>query len=307
MQGKSPRAEGALAEDLTKITAEFTKPLTVTGSTRAPLVSAAETAKTLGIRTASAAETPVLEWDADAGGMRFGTPEPARTPPIRPTAEQAAQAWEQALQDDPRWTETDQTDPNNDGTTEASNTDDGNALRLVNTHGHEIRRVADMRRWHHWDGQRWVKDDEGRTVRQYARELARQLPTGGRNASKFKYVSMSSAGLTACVRVAETDPRVSILASDLDAHPELINTPTGVVNLRTGKVQPHNPALLLTRITNYGANLEAAHPTWDAFLTETFNGDQELISYMQKLFGPSTTRHRHRTHSRIPPRHRRQR
>jgi D5 N terminal like len=60
-----------------------------------------------------------------------------------------------------------------------SRTDDGNALRLVNTHGHEIRRVADMRRWHHWDGQRWVKDDEGRTVRQHARELARQLPEKG--------------------------------------------------------------------------------------------------------------------------------
>jgi putative DNA primase/helicase len=142
-----------------------------------------------------------------------------------------------------------------------------------------------MRRWHHWDGQRWVKDDEGRTVRQHARELARTLPEDGRNASKFKYVSMSSAGLAACVRVAETDPRVSILAGDLDAHPELLNTPSGVVNLRTGETQPHNPALLLTRITNYGANPEAAHPTWDAFLTETFNGDQELISYMQKLFG----------------------
>ena len=166
-----------------------------------------------------------------------------------------------------------------------TNTDDGNALRLIDTHGHKIRRVADMRRWHHWDEQRWVKDDEGRTVREHAREHARTLPEGSRDEQKFKYLSMSSAGLTACIRVAETDPRVSILAGDLDAHPELINSPSGVVNLRTGETQPHNPALLLSRITNHGANPETAHPQWDAFLTETFNGDQELISYMQKLFG----------------------
>ena len=138
-------------------------------------------------------------------------------------------------------------------------------------------------RWHHWDEQRWVKDDEGRTVREHAREHARTLPEGSRDEQKFKYLSMSSAGLTACIRVAETDPRVSILAGDLDAHPELINSPSGVVNLRTGETQ-HNPALLLSRITNHGANPKQ-HPQWDAFLTETFNGDQELISYMQKLFG----------------------
>jgi hypothetical protein len=29
------------------------------------------------------------------------------------------------------------------------------------------------------------------------------------------------------VRVAETDPRISILARELDNYPELINTPTG--------------------------------------------------------------------------------
>lgn len=82
-----------------------------------------------------------------------------------------------------------------------------------------------------------------------------------------------------------SDPRVSILAADLDSHPELINTVSGVVDLRNGEIKPHDPALLLTRITAYGVDLEAPHPRWDTFLKETFDGDDELINYMQRLAG----------------------
>jgi putative DNA primase/helicase len=44
-------------------------------------------------------------------------------------------------------------------------------------------------------------------------------------------------------------------------------------------------ALLLTRITAYGIDLDAPHPRWDAFLKETFDGDAELINYMRRLAG----------------------
>ena len=82
-----------------------------------------------------------------------------------------------------------------------------------------------------------------------------------------------------------SDPRISILAADLDSHPELINTPCGLVNLRTGEIKPHDPDLLLTRTTAYGVDFDTPHPQWDAFLKETFDGDDELISYMQRLAG----------------------
>ena len=101
----------------------------------------------------------------------------------------------------------------------------------------------------------------------------------------FKRNSMSATGICGAVRVAETDPRISILAAELDSHPELINTPSGIVDLRTGTVKPHDPDLLLTRITAYPVNLEGPHPQWDAFLKETFDGDADLISYMQRLAG----------------------
>jgi putative DNA primase/helicase len=163
-------------------------------------------------------------------------------------------------------------------------TDDGNALRLILAYGHKFRRIADMHRWLHWDGERWAIDHDEREIREAARECARSLPKDGRGES-FKRNSMSATGVSSAIRLAVSDPRVSILAVDLDAHPELINTPAGVVDLRNGEIKPHDPALLLTRITAYGVDLEAPHPRWDTFLKETFDGDAELIGYMQRVTG----------------------
>jgi hypothetical protein len=114
-------------------------------------------------------------------------------------------------------------------------TDDGNALRLISRYGDKFRRVADMHRWFHWDDARWAIDHDERKIREAARELARSLPEDDKGDS-FKRVSMSATGVSSALRLAQSDPRVSILAVDLDSHPELINTPSGVVDLRTGEV-----------------------------------------------------------------------
>jgi putative DNA primase/helicase len=166
-----------------------------------------------------------------------------------------------------------------------SMTDDGRALELIDQHGHKFRRVADMRRWFVWDGCRWALDHEDRAVRELARELARELPDGSKEEKSFKRNSLSATGISGATRVAETDPRVSIRAAELDAHPELLNTPTGVVDLHRGTLMPHDARLLLTRTTAHGVQMDAPHPRWDAFLAETFNGDAELIGYLQRIAG----------------------
>ena len=163
-------------------------------------------------------------------------------------------------------------------------TDDGNALRLIDDHQHRYRRIADMRKWFVWDGARWAQDHEDRAIREAARNQARTLPQNTKEARAWQNKSMSAMGISGAVRVAETDPRISIRAAQLDAHPEYINTPSGVVNLRTGEIGPHNPAMLLSRITAYNVDLQAMHPHWDHFLDQTFN-DAEMIGYMQRLAG----------------------
>ncbi len=164
-------------------------------------------------------------------------------------------------------------------------TDDGNAARIIQAYGDVIRRVSDMGSWWHWDGRRWDRDHDDAHVREAAKRLARELPAGDRAEARHKRASMSSAGLTAAVRVAQSDPRVTVLAREMDRHPEVINTPSGVLNLRDGTVTPHDPALMLTRITAAPVDLDGAHPGWDAFLKETFDGDDTLIGYVRRLCG----------------------
>jgi putative DNA primase/helicase len=163
-------------------------------------------------------------------------------------------------------------------------TDDGNALRLILAYGDRFRRVADMHRWLHWDGVRWAIDHDEREIREAARECARSLPKDN-HGENFKRNSMSATGISSTIRLAVSDPRISILAAELDSYPELINTPGGVVDLRTGAIKPHDSALLLTRIAAYTVDLDAPHPQWDAFLKETFDGDAELIGYIQRMAG----------------------
>jgi len=163
--------------------------------------------------------------------------------------------------------------------------DDANALRLIDQHGDIYRRVSDMRRWFAWDGQRWTQDYEDHNIRQAAIELARQLPEADKDQKAYKRNSLSSSGISGAVRLAETNPRVTILARDLDSHAEVINTPGGVVDLRTGAAKPHEPSLLLTRITAYPADPDAPHPAWSSFLNQTFAQAPALIGYVQRLAG----------------------
>ena len=163
--------------------------------------------------------------------------------------------------------------------------DEGNAQRLAARHGARFRRVSDMKRWHHWDGAQWRLDHENREAREAAKDTAKQLPETDKDRRRFKFNALSSAGITSALRMAETLPQLCVTANQLDSHPELLNTPDGVVDLRTGAVTPHDSALLLTRITAYGVDLDAPHPRWFRFLLETFGADLELISYMQRMAG----------------------
>lgn len=48
----------------------------------------------------------------------------------------------------------------------------------------------------------------------------------------------------------------------LDAHPDLLNTPSGVVDLRTQTLMPHDPMLYLTKITRAAYNPRADMAMW---------------------------------------------
>ncbi|WP_069625365.1 phage/plasmid primase, P4 family [Streptomyces niveus] len=168
-----------------------------------------------------------------------------------------------------------------------SRTDDGNALRLVDEHDLDIRYVPQRGKWLRWDGHRWAWDDAGE-VREMCRTIARALPNGEGEA-KHRARSLSTAGISAMVAMAQTDPRIVAHAGQLDAHRMLLNTPAGAVDLTTGATIPPDPAQMHTRSTTVAPEPDLATPKWDKFLAQTFGGDNELLRYVQRMAGYSAS------------------
>lgn len=169
-----------------------------------------------------------------------------------------------------------------------AHTDDANALNLIDRHGDTLRHCSDRGRWYAWDGHVWAEC--ARTAgpaREYAKDIARGLPENDKKDIDHKKRSLSAIGVSATLTQAASDPRVSVTYNQLDAHPWELNTPGGIVDLRTGQLGPSDPAKLHTRTTSCTPDFDADRSMWLRFLDTTFGGDQQLIDYLQRLVGYS--------------------
>lgn len=171
-----------------------------------------------------------------------------------------------------------------------AHSDDGNALALVDSFGDRIRYCPDRGRWLSWTGYRWEWcPPGGGAIREYAKIIARSLPDGDKAERTHKQRSLGAIGTTAMLTQAGTDPRIVVALGDLDARPYELNTPGGIVDLRTGQLCPADPAHLHTRITVCSPNGGADGSRWLAFLADTFAGHADLPGYVQRLVGYSAT------------------
>ena len=75
----------------------------------------------------------------------------------------------------------------------------------------------------------------------------------------------------------------------LDADPWLLNTQSGIVNLRDGSSVPHDPAALMTRITAAAPADAEGEALWSRFLVDITQGDAEMSAYLQRLAGYCAT------------------
>lgn len=175
--------------------------------------------------------------------------------------------------------------PNN-GPQNGSDTpsEDAFALAFVANHGAEHRYVSPWHRWLRWDGQRWREDSTG-FVYERIRELVRATVEGG----KAERSTANASFIGGIERLLRTDQRLTVLPEQLDADPWLLNTQTGIVDLRTGIVRAHDPAALCTKITTATVNPHEGAELWAAFLHDITQGDADLCAYLQRVAGYCTT------------------
>jgi putative DNA primase/helicase len=150
--------------------------------------------------------------------------------------------------------------------------------------------------WLTWDGRHWGACSDvtvGEAVRSWTLEQFKaavgQLQAGkGDQAALDGWRSMLQAGKEAAV-IKLARGIVERQADHLDADPDLINTPDGVVDPRTLETRPHDPALLMTRITSGSYRPGFTHPDWEQ-AQEALPAEER--AWIQTRVGQAMTGHR---------------
>lgn len=169
--------------------------------------------------------------------------------------------------------------------TTLAQSEDGHSQAIIAEYGRELRYCHQMGRWLHWDGSRWaVQPHGGGMAREYAKAIARAYPDD-KEWGGHKKRALTTAGIAGALAMSTTDHRIEVGIDQLDARPWEMNTPAGIVDLRTGVLMPSDPARLHTKTTACAPDFDADQSPWLDFLRTTFQGDDSMIGYIQRLMG----------------------
>ncbi len=176
-------------------------------------------------------------------------------------------------------------------------TDLGNARRLVNRHGENIRYIPDWRKWMVWQEGRWEIDSNGAIMR-LAKETVEAIyleamglaDTEKRDALLSHAIrSQAEARLKAMVSLAESEASVVAAARLLDADPWLLGVQNGVIELKMKQFRPARREDLITKRAGVIFDPDAKCPEWLKFLDTVTGGDSALQAYMQRVVGYTLT------------------
>jgi len=152
--------------------------------------------------------------------------------------------------------------------------------------------------WHHWTGKYWKVDESG-LLQKAALWAIRKLgmQTAGFDLEVLKkwnseiFKMQNARKLRSILSLLEKPlPEVDLVVpqSYFDRSPVELNVANGILDLETGKLSPHDQERWLSHYVDIPYNERAPLPeNWLAFLDKVFAGDQQLIAYIQFLFGYS--------------------
>ena len=160
------------------------------------------------------------------------------------------------------------------------------ALQFAERHAGRLRYVAAWNQWLEFDGKCW-NEDKTRATFSKARVLdPRHCPKSTSPARQSNRFGRTRAAI---VSLAGEDRRLAATVDQWDAEPWLLNTPVGVVDLRTGKIRPAKAEDYCTKITAVEPEENCRTPLWSQFLERVTKGDTEYQKYLARVLGYGLT------------------
>lgn len=183
------------------------------------------------------------------------------------------------------------------GDTAPMRTDMGNASRLAQRHGENLRYIYEFKKWIVFHRGRWLFDEDGAVMRM-AKDTARSIFAEAAKAKDLEEQKQlaswaaSSQSLTrasAMIELAKSEPGIPITSCQLDRDPFLLGVENGVVDLRTARLRPARRDDYITKSAHVEYIEGATCPTWEKFFGRIFDGNTALIDFMQRALGYSLT------------------
>ena len=159
--------------------------------------------------------------------------------------------------------------------------DDALALKFTERHGDDLRFTAAWGRWSVWDGCVW-RQDGTLCVYDLARKVCREESAACQDERLAPRIA-SAVTIAAVERLARADRRHAAIGDQWDADPWALNTPDGVIDLRSGTLRAAKREDYITKVTAVAPGGEC--PVWFAFLSRITNENRELQDFMQRMCG----------------------
>ena len=173
-------------------------------------------------------------------------------------------------------------------------TEYGNAQRLFDANGDRLKYVHDAQSWIVWNSAAW-QWDAGSGVRSMAAQLPATIYSEGaghindaEHFGKWARKSQEQRTINAAVSMLSdfAPVRLPLACIDADHFTVGFNQARDVIDLRNGSMRAATPSDYITKSLNAETVGDAAKAVrWVQFLEQVFNGDQELIDWMQRFAG----------------------
>lgn len=174
-------------------------------------------------------------------------------------------------------------------------TDITNRDYFLKAYGERIRYCIMWNKFLVWNGTCWEIDKKGR-VEEDCVDFVHEMYRGLRVISdrqlqeafeKHLIKSESFRRIQALVGLLKMSRAIKIGDDELDKNSYLFNVQGKTLDLENGRIASPEPKDLITKQSKFVFVKEAKCPTWDMFLMQIFNNDQELIHFVQKAMGYS--------------------
>ena len=172
-----------------------------------------------------------------------------------------------------------------------------NAKMMISDYGSVIRYCAPWKKWVIWDGRRWKVDNEN-LIFQMAMDTIREMynkalanKTGDETLAMIEHAGRSETvrKTEAMIRATGWSKDINIVPEELDGCPLIFNCRNGMIDLESGRLIPHDKAMMITKVSTVIYDPEADCPVWKKFLKEIFGKNKDLINFIQRALGWALT------------------